>query len=333
MIKTIKHQAAFTLVELLIAITLGLIIVAAGLSLFINGLRGSQMQQGAMQVQDSGIFGLEYIANQVRLANYANVENRSLNDQTPFGGVVLTTGLPSATNVNLAVGAGNNTTLLTNTALTQSSGATGWTGSSNVNIGSDQLTVQFVAPMDMFNCEGAAVRKGDRVIQRYFVRQDANRTNYDTNLQRLSLACDANTPTATTAAVQSNPTVVNGFSAAQNGEIIMPDVDYFGFLLGVRIDGGLQYFTVNQYKTAAAAARTATPVKAAPAIELIKIAVLVKSSDDVKFSDINPNQTYSILGQTITLKAPATQTKTNKFARRVYVKTIALRNALGDESL
>lgn len=323
-------QQGFTLIELMIAIALGLLIVAAGLSLFINGLKSSRMQEGILQVQDSGIFGLDYIADQVRLANYANVENRSLNEQTPLGGVVLSTGLPDALNVNMAVGNANATTAYTQAVLTQSSGtATGaWVGLSNTDLGSDQLTIQFVAPEAMHNCEGEDVRQGDRVIQRYFLRADSHRENYDSNLPRLSLACDANTPTVTTQAVQAQPAVIQGFSADNMGEIIMPDVDYFGFLLGARINNNFQYYTVNQYRTAVAAARVANST--VPAIEIIKMAVLVKSADEVRSADIDPTQPFNILGQTVRLKAPTTTTQQNRFARRVYIKTIAIRNGLGD---
>lgn len=336
-----SHQYGFTLIELMIAIALGLLIVAAGLSLFINGLKGSKMQEGVLQIQDSGIFGLDYIADQVRLANYANVENRDLNDQTPFGGIVFTAGLPTATNVNLAVGKANKTTSFTIKDVTQTSG-TNWTGLSNTDIGSDQLTIQFIAPKDMFNCEGDEVRKGDRVVQRYFVRTDSTRPAYDTNLPRLSLACDANTPTALTSEVQPYPEWITGFQDSNIGEVIIPDIDYFGFILGARTGNAFQYFTVPEFKAAATAARTQETARLAdpnkkndppikvPSVEIIKMAVLLKSPEEIHTGDINPDLPFTILGKTVKLKKPTTATKKNKFARRVYIKTIAIRNGLGD---
>ena len=336
-----NHQIGFTLIELMIAIALGLLIVAAGLSLFINGLKGSKMQEGVLQIQDSAIFGLDYVADQVRLANYANVENRDLNDRTPYGGIVFTAGLPTAKNVNLAVGKGNKTTAFTLKDVTQTS-SSNWTGLSNTDVGSDQLTIQFVAPKNMFNCEGAEVRKGDRVVQRYFVRADSNRPAYDTNLPRLSLACDANTPTALTSDVQAYPEFITGFQDTNLGEVIIPDIDYFGFLLGARVGNTFQYFTVPEFKTALTTARNQEAARLAdsnrkdeapikpPSVEIIKMAVLLKSPEEVATGDINPDLPFTILGKTIKLKKPATTTKKNKFARRVYIKTIAIRNGLGD---
>ena len=331
MMRNIQSQRGFTLIELMIAIALGMLIVAAGLSLFISGLKSSRMQQGVLQVQDSGIFGLDYIADQVRLANYGNVENRQLNDQTPMSGIILTTGLPNALNVNLAVGNANLTTAFGTNMTTQSSGtATGaWVGLSNTDIGSDQLTIQFIAPENMHNCEGKEVRQGDRVVQRYFLREDVNRKEYDGNLPRLSLACDANTPTDIALDVQPNPEIIQGFSKDNLGEMIMPDVDYFSFLLGVRTGAELQYYTVAQYRQAATQARTANTT--VPSIEMIKMAVLVKSSEEIRLADIDPALPFTILGQSVSLKAPQTTSKQNKFARRIYIKTIALRNALGDQ--
>lgn len=326
-----RKQKGFTLVELMISIALGLLIVAAGLSLFINGLKGSKMQEGVLQVQDSGIFGLEYIADHVRLANYANVENRTLNEQTPFGGVVLSTGL-AGSNVNLAVGNVNATAAFATNVLTQSSGTANadWKGASNTDVGSDQLTIQFVAPKNMHNCEGAEVRKGDLVVQRYFVREDKTRTSYDSNLPKLSLACDANTPTIAANPVQAKPAVLTGFSANNEGEIILQDIDYFGFLLGARTKNSFQYYTVQQYRNAVKTAREASSTPIIPSIEVIKMAVLIRSPEEVKFSDFDPSVPFTILGSTVKLKSPVTTSKTNRFARRVYVKTIAIRNALGD---
>jgi type IV pilus assembly protein PilW len=56
-----KSQEGFTLVELMIALALGLIVVAAATLLFLTGLRSSSMQQGVSDLQDNANFGLNYI--------------------------------------------------------------------------------------------------------------------------------------------------------------------------------------------------------------------------------------------------------------------------------
>ncbi|WP_111859205.1 PilW family protein [Acinetobacter sp. CFCC 10889] len=315
-------QKGFTLIELMVSIGLGLLIVAAGLAIFLSSLKNSRLQEGVSQIQDGGIFGLEYIANQVRLANYGNVENRTLNDQTSRGGVVFTTGLPTQSNINLAMGNANATTAFENTIVTRST-----SGLSNVSLASDQLTIQFVAPNDMQNCVGENVRKGDRVVQRYFLRQENNKADHDTNITSMGLACVANTPLNTP---NATPTFLTGFGVDNTGEIIIPNVDYFGFLLGARTGNNYRYYTVAEYTAVATAARNATPAQEVPSIEMIKMAVLIRSQNEVRTAPITLS-TYEILGRTVTLNTPATTGVTNKFVRNVYVTTIALRNALGDK--
>ncbi|TXJ07726.1 MAG: prepilin-type N-terminal cleavage/methylation domain-containing protein, partial [Acinetobacter sp.] len=81
-------QQGFTLIELMVALTIGLLVSAAALQLFTGGVITTRLQEANAELQDSGIFGLEYVARDVRLANFGNVSNHELHDQTPFGGIV-----------------------------------------------------------------------------------------------------------------------------------------------------------------------------------------------------------------------------------------------------
>ena len=78
----IAKQQGFTLIELMIALVLGLLISAAALQLFTGSILSSRMQQANDELQNSGIFGLDYIVRDIRLANYDNVNNPELNEQT-----------------------------------------------------------------------------------------------------------------------------------------------------------------------------------------------------------------------------------------------------------
>ena len=100
---TMKKQAGFTLIELMVSITLGLIVTAAAIQLFTGGLISTRVQQANSELQDSGLFGLEYIARDIRLANQGNLSNPALNDQTPWGGIVLTARTTTLTNTNLPI--------------------------------------------------------------------------------------------------------------------------------------------------------------------------------------------------------------------------------------
>ena len=318
----IAAQAGFTLVELMVALALGLLISAAAIQLFLGGLLTSRMQQANAELQNSGVFGLDYVARDLRLANYINTDFPELNEQTPWGGVVLTARTAALSNANIPIPAA--APFISQGLLSHSPGdtvstvANEWQGLSNVSLASDQLTIQFVAPNAMVNCEGANVQAGDYVIQRYFVRRADAAATTGTDY---GLACDANTPNATAVA---EPTTITGFGGA--GELVMPRVDHFAVQLGVRNEAGnMAYYTINQYRTVAAAARAALPPAEPPRIVSVKMAVLVRSTDNTRNNDIDLTRSINILNQNVTL----TDT-TNRFARRVYSTAVTFRNGLGE---
>lgn len=294
----IQQQNGFTLVELIIALALGLIISAAALQLFIGGLITTRLQQASAELQDSGIFGLEYMAHDIRLTNYGNINHPELNHMTSLGGVVLTSGVSG--DVNLPIE-------LDEKFLTSSGNV------SNVNVSSDQLTILFIAPEKMFNCEGAEVAAGEYVLQHYFLRKDDNGQNE----KDYALACDANKPPAATI----NAIVGMG----ENSQIIMPRVDQLRFYLGTQNNNkkNLAYYTINKYKSEAKAFVDAK-VKP-PRIISIRVGVLVRSKDDTKSKLIDPTVDVQFLEGEVEL----TNT-TNKYLRREYTTTIALRNAMGE---
>lgn len=288
------HQSGFTLIELLIAIVIGLIVTAAAMQLFVGGIISERMQQAGADLQDSGVFGVEYIARDIRLANFGNDNNPILNHTTSMGGVVLSSG---ETGANLAL-KDVNSNLLTKSG-----------GSSNVGTASDQLTIQYIAPNDMLNCEGAKVKANEYVIQRYFLRADGG-SSY------LALACDANTAGSTVVSIA-------GLNDSNNGEIIMPRVDQLRFYLGTRVGNNFEYYTIEQYKKTVESAVG----DAIPRIVSIRAMVLVRSKDPVTSPDLDPDKdSYKFLDGTV----KATDTKT-KYVRRIYATTIALRNGLGDK--
>ena len=326
----IAAQAGFTLVELMVAFALGLLISAAAIQLFLGGLLTSRMQQANAELQNSGVFGLDYVARDLRLANYINTDFPELNEQTPWGGVVLTARTAALSNANIPIPAA--APFISQGLLSHSPGdtvstvANEWQGLSNVSLASDQLTIQFVAPNAMVNCEGANVQAGDYVIQRYFVRRADAAATTGTDY---GLACDANTPTPTATPAVAEPTTISGFGGA--GELIMPRVDHFAVQLGTRLVttvAGVEtvrmaYYTINQYRTVAADARTAGTQP--PRIVSVKLAVLVRSTDNTRNNDIDLTQSINILNQNVTL----TDT-TNRFARRVYSTAVTFRNGLGE---
>jgi len=170
---SVHSQHGYTLIELMVALTLGLLISAAAIQLFITSQTTFSLQQGSADVQDSSIFGLELMSRNVRMANYGG-GRPVMDDFTPIGGVVLTSDAEAEKNrlgatlpvtVNLQSVKLNNAfvkdQLLTRgQGLTVSSVANEWTGISNVTVvggsaaKSAQLVIQYRAPQTMFDCEG-----------------------------------------------------------------------------------------------------------------------------------------------------------------------------------
>lgn len=173
----------FTLIELMISIVLGLLVTAAAVQLFITGMTSYNMQKSGAEVQENGLFGLEVIAQSLRLANYHSI-SPIINDQTVMGGLVL-----SSDPADIAVPAGGSIdvpgnlegvrmagAVVPNGLISRGDGMTvasgnQWTGVSNVTlstgtaVNSDQLVIQYRAPQDMYDCEGNFVR-GPRTVKK-----------------------------------------------------------------------------------------------------------------------------------------------------------------------
>ena len=301
-IKTIRSIKGFTLVELLVALALGIIISAAALQLFMGGVISTRMQQSSAEIQDSGLFGLEYIAKDIRLVNFGNISHPNLNDKTISGGIILTT---SSTDGDFNIVSDK----VSKDNITRSG------LDSNVSVKSDQLTIQFIAPNDMVNCEGEIVQKDQFVIQRYFLREDKNGKTGD-----LALACDANKPGTSVSSIE-------GFGGDEDqGEIIMPRVDHLKFYLGAQSNKGanLGYYTIPDYIVAAESARADS--KEPPRIISVKIEVIVRSKDSTASKMVDASQ------GTLTTDDKSVKPTDSKtpYLRRLYVTTVALRNALGE---
>jgi len=66
-----KKQAGFTLVELMIALVLGLIIIAAVLNIYVGSSRSSLYTQGLQTMQENGRYGVSVLRRGIQLAGYS----------------------------------------------------------------------------------------------------------------------------------------------------------------------------------------------------------------------------------------------------------------------
>lgn len=282
-------SAGFTLIELMISLVLGLLISAAVIQVYIINMRTATVQQSASEVQDSSIFAMQAIEDNVRIANLGNPIT-SINSTTKNGGIVLTTtNLGNANKTEAQFLTANNT------------------GLSNINnIASDQLTIQYknITQNSLFDCEGTEVLAGsnDWVVERYFIR--AAGSGSTTGVRNLSLACDAGR-------IDNTGVVTSSFT--DNGQIIVEAVDQFKILLGIQTDvKNLTYITADAY----------LQLSDKPPITTIKTGVIIRSNTPL--ANETDKSTFTVLGTEQTLKTDTTRAN---YYRRSYESTVLLRNA------
>ncbi|MDH0564031.1 PilW family protein [Acinetobacter courvalinii] len=346
-------QAGFTLIELMLSLTLGLIITAAAILLFLAGQKSLSMQQGVADIQDNANFGLNYLTQDIRLANLNNFK-AVINDQTAYGGIILTSsanaqkdaqGTPLSNIFWQVTGSNVATKFLSGSAIAPSN-----VQLSGSDILSDQLVIQYVPQYVLnsagtiwsggYDCEGNALNfpvtqpaKGGEfgqqvIVQRYFLRADNNKNENEPN-QPLALACDAGhypvEPAKAVNATDPLPAMaVTGYGDA--GEIIMKRVDHFRVLLNIQDDSvtapgaSRRYITFKDYM--------ALP-SPRPRIVAVQIGILARSAQAVnKENSINDDQVFRVLDQEVIVKKP--KAGSPKYIRQVVAQTIALRNVIGE---
>ena len=69
--KTHHNMLGFTLIELMISLTLGLMIMLAAMQLLLTNQMSFNLQSGMRNVQENGRFALDYINRTVRSAEYS----------------------------------------------------------------------------------------------------------------------------------------------------------------------------------------------------------------------------------------------------------------------
>ena len=327
-----KIQQGFTLVELMISLVLGLLISAAVMQVYMANVRSVTLQDAGSSLIDSNVFGIPIIEDHIRLANLGLAGE--VNDTSEGSGIVLTeTG--NLKGIKLIDGKTIPLVLLTNTGdVTEVGTGDQWAAKTATNTPSGQLTIQFRAPQDMYDCEGNLalgprevslnkVKKiidGQIIIERYYLNaQDSSKPN------QLSLYCDAGkyiTEDMDKYADQGradklstvflNKNLIKDFG--DKGQVIIQNIDYFDILLGTKDKDVIRYYTVKQYKD----------LVKKPEIISAKIGGIIRSNNVVQTSELNNK--FSVFGKSITLKADATDVE-KKYLRFVFQNEIALRNA------
>lgn len=309
-----NDQSGFTLIELMISLVLGLIVSAAVIQVYLINVKTSSIQASASELQDASVFGLQQLERKVRLANLGNPKTQ-IDSTTVNGGIVLTglnIGVPVTPNPYPNIG------YLTRRAGDTSVGSNGWSGISNTNTNSDQLTIQYtnITGAPIRDCEGAEAAVNDIIIERYFLRQVTGDTSAGA-IKDLVLACDAGRVNKA-GGIDNTMSATDSRQFGQAGQELIVNADQFKVLLGVQYTTGANAGQTMYLPSSAYLAMTTTR----PAILAVKMGLIVHGSTPVLSSD--DQTSFTLLGQPNVLK---TDTSRRKQVRTSYETTTLLRNA------
>lgn len=310
-------QKGFTLIELMIAIVLGLLLVAAAFQLYFNSQAAFNIQKAGDVVQDSGVLGLAVISQSIRLANHGNTG--AMNDETLRGGVILTGNSASTTPAR----SGNlNGYTMHGAVITDAQYLTTQEGTSSAyGAKSDRLVIMYQAPKDMNACDGTVVKGpqstatgysvGQYVIEKYIIKKTGTADAPDA-----ALTCNAAVFDTTVTDFKNSKGTVQDYGT--DGYIVLNHVDAMKIQLLIRNSSGIQNMSVNAYKAIAISdTPSGAQLTARPAIIGINLALLVRSDD--KLGSKDGAKTFNLLGTNYT--APD-----DGYLRKVYTTTIAFRN-------
>ena len=312
-----RYTSGFTLMELMIALALGLLIVAAGLAVFLSSQRSLSLQSGMSELQQNANFGLSLVTHDLRHTNLNTLSSHRVNNYTNGSGIIfkkenLPTALQATANLEAEF------------VTLQNKDTDNTTGTS------DRLTIQYVpASSEIFNCEGVQVTNASSktIVQRYYVAESPQQVTGEPT--SYSLYCDA---------ASYDGAGLVGLNT--NAQQIMQRVDAFKVRLGVKNPAGkLRYMTIRQYIAAMGGIRAAcaTPIvedtcsKTYLNVVSMEIGILSRSTGTIGAdANLNTQTSFNVAGTPVTLSGDVVVNK--RYLRQAVNQVVAIRNTLGASS-
>lgn len=315
-----RYTSGFTFIELMVALSLGLLIVAAGLAVFLSSQRSLGFQSSMGELQQNANFGLSLLTYDLRHTNLNTVSAQRVNNLVIGSGIIFK-------KENLPLSSQSVSALETDLVTLQSKDNDNTTGKS------DRLTIQYTPQTNrIFNCEGAEVTNASEkvIVQRYYLARSAQQVAGEPTAY--SLYCDAGEY------AKSGATAVTGLGT--HAQQIMQRVDAFKVRLGVKNPSGqLRYMTINEYLAAMNIIRAAcaTPIvedecsKNYLQVLSMDIGILSRSTGSIGLdASLNTKTTFNLAGIDVTLSGDAALNK--KYLRQAVNQVVAVRNTLGASS-
>lgn len=323
-IQSRRGQSGFSLIEIMIAITLSLLLIAGILQIFLSTRATFRMQDGLARVQESGRFAVQMMSRDIRMAGYA--------------------GCGRLDNINLNVIANNPPAFVgLQSALIGIDTLTGWAGAPPNWINStDALIVQRAS-------EGNIRLVGNLAVRNANIQVDSNPYGFQANDLLLVSDCqDADLFRATNIGAGGGVVAIahaNNANTTNNlSKLYQDDATVMAFLsqtyyIGTNPDGEPALFLISNgnpaqelvdgiqdmqitygvdtnsdrmvdaYQEASAVANWAQVMSA-------RIAVLAQSAGNVQGNTVN--LTYDLAGTNVTID--------DARMRQVFSETIAIRN-------
>ncbi len=312
-----RYTSGFTLMELMIALALGLLIVAAGLAVFLSSQRSLGLQSGMSELQQNANFGMSLVTHDLRHTNLNTASSHRVDNYNDGSGIIF-----KKENLPTALQATPN--LEAEFVTLQNKDTDNTTGTS------DRLTIQYTpATSTIFNCEGVQVTgaSSKTIVQRYYVAESPQQVTGEPT--SYSLYCDA---------ASYDGAGLVGLNT--NAQQIMQRVDAFKVRLGVKDPAGqLSYMTIDQYIAAMETIRAAcaTPIdegicaKTYLNVVSMDIGILSRSTGTIGAeANLNTQTSFDVAGTPVTLKGVATVNK--RYLRQAVNQVVAIRNTLGASS-
>lgn len=307
-LRTWRRSRGFSMVELLIALSIGVILAMAATQLFVTNTLTMSMQRSLNDVQDSGRYALDFITGEARYIGKPDA-----------AGLVRPGIIFQVADIPSMASSSSVSTMLSREASTA------------LGIGaSDDFTIQYPTATDTYDCEGNKVPatgtpRGMLVVEHYFVRAATAAEGG----APAALACDGGY-------VDPNQTPEKAIGLGDAGIVLVPSIDSFEVLYGVVDPYPLagtntnapyyrtptHYVNATQYNALVAAALAAN--LKAPAITTVSIGMLVRSTEASNNAKMATTQSIRVLDASIA----ASSIPNDGRMRRLFQTTIALRNSM-----
>jgi type IV pilus assembly protein PilW len=334
----LRRQRGVTLVELMVALALGLLITVAMLKVYVDASRMYRFNEGLARVQENGRFALAFIRRDARVAGFWGC----------YSDAPLTNQISATSDAWLDVAAGhitgtNDDGLNSADSITfRSATGSGTLVNTTMTAASDSVSVDSVATITsgmaalISDCDNGDIFQVTGVSGTSLAHAAGTNTNTSANLSKtyasgsrvyqaqqstfcIALGADPSQPSLRRL---TNPT--SGQTCASNGDELIEGVENMQILYGEDTDadseGANGDGTANRYVPIGTASLDIDRVVS------VRLSVLARSLNNYLTTEPSP---YTFNGVAVTLEDLEKLTPPDRYLRKVFTTTITLRNKAG----